>query len=186
MPLLTLAEAKAALNITTATYDSELQDYIDGTIAAVEYICGPTSSTNATEVLHGCGTLVLTNTPVLTLTSVTGDLVGARDLTYIRVDSDSGVVRANARVLPLLDDWYTVVYTYGRSSIPAALKQAAKVILKHQWSTQRGPSGRRASGGDDAGPGAANRTTVVPGIAYAIPNAALQMMAPYRRGPATG
>ena len=133
MTLLTLAEAKTALNITVTTYDTELQDYIDGTIAAVEYLCGPTSSTGATEVIHGAGALVLTNTPVLTVTSVTGDLVGARDMTYIRFDADSGVVRAKASVIPLLPDWYTVVYTYGRSSVPAAMKQAAKVILKHQW-----------------------------------------------------
>lgn len=185
MTLLTLAEAKTALNITSTTYDTELQDYIDGTIAAVEYLCGPTSSTNATEVLHGVGALVLTNTPVLTVTSVTGDLMGARDMNYIRFDADSGVVRPKATVIPLLPDWYTVVYTYGRATIPAALKQAAKVILKHQWSIQRGPSGRR-SGDADVAPGAANRTTVVPGIAYAIPNAAMQMMAPYRRGPAIG
>jgi len=185
MTLLTLAEAKTALNISGTSLDAELQDYIDGTIAAVEYLCGPTSSTNATEVLHGVGALILTNTPVLTLTSVTGDLVGSRDVSYLRFDADSGVVRAKATVTPLRPDWYTVVYTYGRAAVPVALKQAAKVILKHQWGNQRGPSGRR-SNGDDGAPGNANRTTVVPGIAYAIPNGALQMMAPYRRGPATG
>ena len=177
MALLTLAEAKTALNITSTTYDTELQDYIDGAIAAVEFICGPSASTNATEVLHGCGALVLTHTPVLTLTSVTGDLVGTRDTTYLRFDADSGVVRAKATVTPLLDDWYTVVYTYGRSSIPAAMKQAAKVILKHQWSTQRGPSAKQATNADG---------TFVPGLGYAVPNAALQMLAPYDRGPATG
>jgi hypothetical protein len=181
--LLTLAEAKTSLNITSATYDSELQDYIDGTIAAVEHLCGPSASTAATEVLHGVGALVLTNTPVLTVTSVTGDLMGARDMTYMRFDADTGVVRAKANVIPLLPDWYTVVYTYGRASVPVAMKQAAKVILKHQWGTQRGNSGRRAD--SDAPPGAANRT-MIPGLGYAIPNAALQMLAEYQRGPATG
>jgi hypothetical protein len=181
--LLTLAEAKTSLNITSATYDSELQDYIDGTIAAVEYLCGPSASTAATEVLHGVGALVLTNTPVLTLTSITGDLMGVRDLTYIRFDADTGVVRAKANVIPLLPDWYTVVYTYGRASVPVALKQAAKVILKHQWSTQRGPSSRPSD--VDAPPGSANRT-MIPGLGYALPNAALQMLAEYQRGPAVG
>lgn len=183
MALLTLAEAKTALNISGTTYDTELQDYIDGTIAAVEYLCGPTASTNATEVLHGVGALVLTNTPVLTVTSVTGDLMGARDMNYIRFDADSGVVRPKANVIPLLPDWYTVVYTYGRAAIPAAMKQAAKVILKHQWSVQRGPSGRPTA--TDNPPGSDNRT-LVPGLGYALPNSALQMLAPYQRGPAVG
>lgn len=177
MPLLTLAEAKTALNITVATYDTELQDYIDGAIATVEFICGPSASTNATEVVQGAGALVLSNRPVLTLTSVTGDLAGARDVAYLRFDANSGVVRAKATVTPLLDDWYTVVYTYGRASIPAAMKQAAKVILKHQWSTQRGPTAKQPVNTDG---------TFVPGLGYAVPNAALQMLAPYDRGPAAG
>lgn len=182
--LLTLDEAKAALNITTETFDDELADYITGTIAAVEFICGPVNPMEQTDVLWGVGSLVLTKTPVISIESVTGDLVGARDMTYIRFNAESGVVRTNARVIPLLEDWYTVVYTYGRAEIPPAMKQAAKVILKHQWSTQRGPSGRRAPSTDDA-PGMANRT-IVPGLAYALPNAALQMLAPYDRGPAMG
>lgn len=183
MTLLTLADAKAALNITTTTFDAELQDYIDGVVAAVEYICGPTSSTARTDVLTARGALVLTKGPVVSVTSVVGDLTGTRDMTQMRFDAETSVVRPKATALPLLPDTYTVVYAYGYASPPVAMKQAAKVILKHQWKTQRGPSGRRQD--EDGAPGSTNRT-MVPGLGYALPNAALQMLAPYDRGPAIG
>lgn len=177
MALLSLAEAKAALNITTSTHDAELEDYIDGAIAAVEFICGGVTSVATTEVVRACGAIPLGTTPVISLTSVTGDMVGARDITELRVNTSSGVVRAKANYLPIAEDTYTVVYASGRASAPAAMKQAAKIILKHQWSTQRGPAARRPT--SDEG-------SFVPGLGYAVPNAALQMLAPYDRGPAVG
>lgn len=177
MALLSLAEAKAALNITATTYDAELQDYIDGAIAAVEFVCGGVISTATTEVVRAVGAIPLGTTPVISLTSVTGDLTGARDVTELRVNTASGVIRAKANYPAIAEDTYTVVYASGRATAPPAMKQAAKVILKHQWSTQRGPAARRPN--PDEG-------TFVPGLGFAIPNAALQMLAPYDRGPAVG
>jgi len=186
MALLTLAEAKAALNITTTNYDTELTDYIAGAEAAVTFICGPVDSTAATDVVEVCGgsEIPLNCTPVLSVTSVTGDWTGVRAVTDFHVNLATGVLKLKASAFRLLPDTYTVVYATGRASTPSAMKQAAKIILKHQWSTQRGPSGRRAADADSS-PGATNRT-IVPGLGYALPNAALQMLAPYDRGPAIG
>lgn len=178
MALLTVAEAKTALNITAATYDAELQDYVDGAIAAVEFICGYSAATSVTDVIAVSGdAIALRQTPVISLTSVTGDLCGALTVSDLRVDANSGVVRAKASVSPIAPDTYTVVYSAGRATVPVAMKQAAKVIVKHQWSTQRAPAARQPVNTD---------ATFVPGLGYAIPNAALQMLAPYDRGPAVG
>lgn len=169
MPLLTPDEAKEALNITSDAYNAELQDYIDGAIAAVENICGPAEPTVATDVIQPVnGTLILTRMPLVEVTSVIGATDGTEVVSTIRADLDAGMVTANFGESALSDNWYTVAYTYGRASAPAAMKQAAKVILKHQWQTQRAPSAKSAG---DAKP------------TFAIPNAALQMLVPYARGP---
>lgn len=179
MALLTLAEAKESLDLAAVTtYDVELQDYIDGAEEAVLFICGAATSTAVTDVIQAAGAIALNKTPVLTVTSVTGDCWGARTVGDLHVNLDTGVIRAKGNLLPLAEDTYTVVYTTGRATAPAAMKQAAKVILKHQWSTQRGPSSKRTPTSDDS--------SYVPGLGYAVPNVALQMLAPFDRGPAVG
>lgn len=176
MTLLSLTDAKAALNITSDAYNDELQDYIDGAVAAVEFICGPAESEEVSEVVQATAAIGLTRTPVLAVTSVTGDLFGARVLSDLHIDLYAGVIRTREGVTPLVRDTYTVVYTTGRAAIPPAMKQAAKVILKHQWSTQRGPAAKATTADG----------SYVPGFGFAVPNAALQMLAPYDRGPAVG
>jgi hypothetical protein len=174
--LLTLAEAKTALNITVTTYDTELADYITAATEAVNFICGDSTSTAVTFVTRASGAIAVSDTPILSLTSVTGDWSGVRDLTLLRFDAYTGVIRPKATALPLADDTYTVVYQRGRAAVPTAMKQAAKVILKHQWSTQRGPQAK-ATNSDG---------TFIPGLGYAVPNAALEMLGPNDRGPAVG
>ena len=175
--LLTLAEAKAALGITTTNYDSELADYISGATEAVNFICGDSAAAAVTYVTRAAGAIAVSDTPILSLTSVTGDWSGVRDLALLRFDAYTGVIRPKATAMPLRDDTYTVVYQRGRAAVPAAMKQAAKVILKHQWSTQRGPSAKAPTSSDG---------TYVPMLGFAVPNAALQMLAPHDRGPASG
>jgi hypothetical protein len=179
MALLTLDEAKTELGITVATYDLDLEDLILAVTECVDFLCGPSEEVAVTEVLHGCGALVLSTTPVVAVTSITGQYRGIVDVSSIFVLPTPGVVRTKTNYLPLFDDWYTVVYTAGRDLIPYAIKRGAKVILKHQWETRRGSgSTRPGSGGND--------TTMVSGLSYAIPNRALQMMDRYLLGPSVG
>lgn len=176
MTVLSLTDAKTALNINTTTYDGELPNYINSAIEAVESICGSMSVTSFTDVVRGCGTLTLTNTPVVALTSVTGEWMGALDVSLLAV-SDTGVVRAIRGTYLILDDWYTVVYTAGRSTVPASATAAAIVYLKWMWATRRGNSARPSQGGDDL--------TNVPGLGL-VPARFVELLDPIRLGPSVG
>jgi hypothetical protein len=59
---------------------------------------------------------------------------------------------------------------------------AARIILQHLWRTQRaGRRGGVAGGGDDYAV-----TEPIPGIGYAVPNRALELLAPDRLAPEVG
>lgn len=176
MPLLTLAEAKAALNITVPAFDTELQDYIDGAIEAVEFVCGFSAATTVTEVVEVAGPdIPLRKTPVISVTSINGDRFGSCTVSNCHVDLAAGIIRAKGNSTSLRPDTYTVVYSSGRTTAPPAMKQAAKAILKHQWQTQRGTSIQRRAQTDES--------TFVPGYGY-IYTEALQMLLPHDQGPA--
>lgn len=174
MTLQTLAEAKVTLGITGPTFDTELPDYVAAAEEAVVFYCGPVSTTIVTEVVRGCGALALNTTPVLSLVSVVGDRFGTMTTSGLRVNPKTGVVRALAYRLPIREDYYTVVYNAGRTDVPLSLKNAARIILKHQWGSRRG-AGTRTRGDDD--------TTEVPELGYAVPNRAIELMKPYMLGP---
>lgn len=179
MTLLTLAEAKAELNITTPNSDDVLQGYIDGAIEAVEFICGLAETASVTEVAYVTGNAIsLQQTPVVSVQTISGEQAGNLTVSNFNLSGNSGVLTAKQVIQPLLWDAYTVTYTTGRASAPSSMKQAALVIVDHQWNTrQRGPKGRAAVQDD---------TTTVPGLGFAIPNAALQMLRPNDQGPALG
>src|SRR4051812_19515123 len=95
MALLTLAEAKAQLDITTDTEDDELQAYIDALTAPIERHVGPVENRTVTEIAQGRGTaLALSQAPVVSLTSLTPRLAGgtAIGVDEVFLDGDSGTV----------------------------------------------------------------------------------------------
>lgn len=179
MALLTLAEAKAQLNITTATHDTELQAYIDGLTRVIERHVGPVETRTVTETVHGRSTtLCLTQIPVVSLTSLTPVLTGGRELAIddLAVDNELGVIR-RLDGSPFAGGPWTAVYTAGRGTVPANVNLAARMLLQHLWSTQRGP-GRPGMGGDDY-----LVTEPVPGYGYAIPNRVLELLEPDKLPP---
>lgn len=167
MSVLTLAQAKTFLDITSATFDTELQAFIDSAESAIAKRTGPLASTVTTKIVDGRGSaLILPCTPVISLTSVTGntgDTIPPADLTVL----PPGVVRYTTGGYCFPSWWYTVVYTAGRATCPADLLDAVKWMLKSQWASQRG-SGR---GGSPDDPG--------PGQGYQFPYRVLELMAPY-------
>lgn len=171
--ILDIAAAKKQLNITGDDFDDELQDYINAAIECVDYHCGPTDPIEVTETRASSGAIVLQITPVLSITSINGQRYGAITTSDFRVTS--GVISPNYGI-SLSSDVYTVVYQAGREGVPATLRQAAKIILQHQWETMRGATRFGPMQGDDD-------ATMVAGLGYAIPNRALQMMGPHMRGP---
>ncbi len=185
MALLTLAEAKAQLDIETSTSDTELQAYVDGVTMAIEAHVGPVENRSVTETHDipacGAGVLVLRQTPAVSLTSVAPILTNGTgyDVTGLDLDGATGLVRRldGGRLYGPL----RFTYTAGRGSVPATINLAARIMIQHLWRTQygasRGLSG--VGGGDDF-----NVTEPVAGWGYAIPNRVLQLLEPYKRAPA--
>ncbi|MBE4790678.1 phage gp6-like head-tail connector protein [Streptomyces sp. NE06-02F] len=185
MGLLTLAEAKAQLDIDGSSHDTELQAYVDGVTAAIEAHVGPVENRTVTEVheIGSCGArmLVLRQTPAVSLTSVTAVLTHGSGYAVDGLDLDgpTGTVRRldGGRFYGPLR-W---VYVAGRGTVPATINLAARIMVQHLWRTQYGSSraGAGIGGGEDF-----SVTEPVAGWGYAIPNRVLQLLEPYKLPPA--
>lgn len=138
--LLSLAEAKAALNFTTSDNDAELRYYLAAATDLVEAHVGPILHRPVTEQLWARGGVIrLATVPVVSLTTVEASMTGG--LTYDAADlivSTDGMVRAANRT-PIITDLYDVTYVTGRSgAVPPRLLQATRLLVGHLWETQRG------------------------------------------------
>jgi hypothetical protein len=182
MAILELPEVKAALSITGGAKDVELQSVIDGVLEGVNVMCGYSESTAFTEWRQSVnGFIIVRRRPLLAITSVTGQTYGALTVANLFFADETSVIRSKANTSAILDDWYQVVYSAGRAAIPPAIKRGAQVIIQHQWNTFRGAGERTGQGGKDD-------TQTVQGVAYAVPNRAVQIFrdAGYMRGPLVG
>lgn len=177
MSALTLAQAKTHLNLSAATtHDVELQTFIDAAEAAIEAVIGPITARSVTAVIRSgnTSTLVLPVAPAISLTSVVVDDGAAEVLGDFSLDLASGLV---TRAEPWADSFaagiYTITYSAGRNPVPADIRLAIAEMVRHLWSTQRGPSGR---------PGSQQSETLantLPGAAYALPVRVTQLLAPH-------
>lgn len=175
--LFSLAAAKAKLDIpaTSTGDDEELREFIEATTRCVEFFVGAVARRTVRQVVQGGrASFVLHTMPVLSVTSMVGIQSWQQpvDVSVLDVDTDTGVVR-RSDVLPFLPGEYRVTYTAGRAAVPANVSLAAKLILQHLWRTNygaaRGLSG--IGGGEDFAV-----TEQIPGLGYAIPNRALQLL----------
>ncbi|MGW0599958.1 head-tail connector protein [Streptomyces sp. NPDC002776] len=182
MALLTLAEAKKQLNLTSNTDDDELQAYVDAVTEPIEEYIGPVEPRAVLErhdAEAGRRLLVLRTMPVLSLTSVTPVLAGGASYPVdgLTLDPDTGELRRldGGVFRGLLD----VALQAGRPAVTPTINLAARMLVQHLWRTQR-PSrgGGLAGGGDDYSVG-----EPIVGYGYAIPNRVLELLAPYRLPP---
>jgi hypothetical protein len=174
--VLPLQDAKAALNITVSTYDSELQMMIATAVDAIENITGgPLFTRSVTERVRADNlrTIALMQRPVVSVTSITdvasGSVVAISD---IEIDSNAGIVRRKLE-LPFWGwgPYYTVVYTAGWGTVlPAAFNQAARIIVSHLWQIRQGPNSAPPS---DA------YSTLPAGYGQPISERAVELLAPY-------
>ncbi|MFG2144129.1 hypothetical protein ACGFRG_08005 [Streptomyces sp. NPDC048696] len=180
--LLSLKDARTHLNITGPQHDDELRGWVESVTAAVEWFVGPVVVRTVTET-HSAGrmdTLALLQPPVLALTAVDAVVTGRPSYAVVDLDLDaaSGVVRRKD------GGWLygplRATYSAGRRIVPAAVSSASKIILQHLWRTQQGP-GRPQLGVDDYAV-----SEPIPGLGYAIPHRALQLLDPYRLPPGVG
>lgn len=173
MAVLTLAEAKTHLNITSAINDAELQTFIDAaTAAAIKRVREIESTAGQTYRARGGGRgLVLpTGQAIISVQSVT-EVGGALiDMSLLKVRTASGVIEYDLGGVFTARS-YDVVYTAGYSVTPADLKHGVKDLVRHLWMTQRGISR----------PGAADEQ--LPTATYTLSNRVRELFAPYRRTP---
>lgn len=176
--LMSLAEAKAALNIpaTMTTDDEELRALIEAVTLAVENYTGETIARRTiTDYLSvGLTTRILVHrAPIISVTSITrDDYTWPANAVTVR-DAEIGEIITTDSALPFYGD-LTVVYVAGRAVMLANHVEAAKVILKHLWQTQQTPGlASRVFGGEEA--------PAVAGLGFAIPNRAAELLG--GRGP---
>ncbi|MFD5294782.1 hypothetical protein ACFWJU_06200 [Streptomyces mutabilis] len=176
--ILSLADARQHLNLVSTKDDGEVRFWNTATTRAVEYFVGPVVARSFTEEhqVRVSRTVVLHRTPVLAVTAVTTLLTGgvSYSVDSLHVDRDTGeVLRLDGG---RLDGRLRFTYRAGRTVIPENITAGARIILEHLWLTQRGSRGGLAGGGQDL-------SEPVPGLGYAIPNRALQLLEPDRLPP---
>lgn len=176
--LFSLSDAKNVLNIAGTANDAKLRDLIESVTAAVEYLVGSIVRRSVSERYEASGsdTLVLRSAPVLSLATIVPIMLGG--LTYavadVDIDSNTGIIQ-NRNGLGFYGP-LRITYVAGRMVVPAALRDAARMILKHLWAVQTGQMGLpRLNVGNDEG------TTTIIGLGYALPNRAIQLLQPYLR-----
>lgn len=149
--VISLAAAKKQLNIDLddTDDDEEIQDHLRSVTSVCERYVGALVRTTHTEKHAGGYALALNHPPVLELTTVAAIRAGGVDQAVGELDLDelTGVVER-------LDGGrmggpVRVTYVAGRTSIPANVSQAAKILLQHLWDTQRGTMGGVRGGGSD-------------------------------------
>lgn len=173
MSVLTLLEAKKHLEISSPTYDDELQEFIDAAEAAIVARCGPLTSTPTTvRVQGGTGTLVLPTLPALDITSVTPVNGTALTVGDLYLDAGAGLV-THVSGTTFTNQSFDVVYNAGRTTCPPDLLMAVKELVRHLWQTQRGPSRRPGSQVSEA------TANTVPGAAYLLPFRVSELIAPH-------
>lgn len=168
--LLSLADAKAHLNISSTVSDEELREFLEATTAVVEEYVGPIVRRIHTARVRGGGSVVLPHTQILAVTAVTLVRDGSSPITLadLAINTKTGVIsRKDEGSLPIGELDFT--YTVGRSYVKANWTLAAKKIAKNNWKDQLGnlPSIQ----GDDPG-------YVVSGSGYMVPYDALALLHP--------
>lgn len=184
--LLTLAEAKAAINVATSdtTVDTELAQVITAASRMCDQVYGPVVTRTVTSEVHdgGLGTIWPRQTPALSVTSVTEyDYTTSTALTaetnlskpssgYLLVGDGHRVklLRRSAgsdAKFPAGRGNVLVTYTAGRyastAAVDARFKEACAVVVVHLWQHRGAGSGATGFAGEGPAFGAVPFSTDV-------------------------
>ena len=176
MAIVTLADAKAQLNIPASdtSGDIELQGYVDAAIAAVETQLGQVvdrrTVVDQLDFASNMTAFLLRSAPVISLTSIVS-LDGTQTWTVtpptMHVDGASGCVTVLSG--PPVKGSVLATYEAGYTTVPAHFRLAALIIVQHLWETQRGTMGVQLGGDAD---------NYVAGRGFAIPRRAIELLGP--------
>lgn len=139
--ILSVADARAHLNITHNGQDEEIRGYVEAATSVIQRYTGTTIRQEFSETITVTGGLApLAHYPVVEVTAIESVPDGAA-FPVDSVDVDElGIMRAGVR------GTVRVTYTAGHTMIPAAWILAAKIIVQHLWETQRPRDSRRQIG----------------------------------------
>jgi hypothetical protein len=176
MPLITVADAKAQLNIPSGdtSQDAELSGYIDAVTEVIEHIVGPVIAREVVET-HDGGTdvLALRQLPVLSLTSVTEGAVTSTAWSL----SSEGLLFRDSGPAPAGRRSVTITYQAGRSSVPPSIAQAAKELVAVNFRSQQGGNYSPFDSGADTPAGAGGDVI----LGFFVPNRVRQLLAPHEQ-----
>lgn len=194
----TLEDVHEALNLEDSDDDAELVGYIDAATEVIENVVGPVSATTVTEWHDGGTDLLILNSPVADLTTVTvSEYSGSTSqaLAYEPLDGGtftgygfyapdgtgaSGILARSSSGTPTrftTGSRVKVTYDAGRADVPANVRLAALKLIKHMWGDQRG------SGEGRAVPGGAGDEYLAPMTSHLIPWEVEELLAPHRKAP---
>lgn len=180
-------DARKALSSTDAgaaamrAHDDELRLWIAAATGACERhlneVLARRTITETHWLAHGRPRLALRQGPVISLTSMattdgflTWDVVSGPP-TGVYLDAETGVLSAEYGL------WFAghlrVVYVAGYQVIPPNYLGAVRITLQHLWSSQRGSRGTPRVGGS-----AMQDTLPVPGLGFALPRMAIELLGP--------
>jgi hypothetical protein len=185
--LLTVAEARDHLNITSPTYDGKLQSYVDAAAEVLEEIGDIVIPRTVTETYDGGGTTIqLLRIPVLAVASVT-EYVGTVPYPLTAAASPAQAVGPycyqldGSRIVRLAVGTpqafppglarVAVTYTAGQTKVPARYRLAVRELVAHWW--RWGQQGARPAFGD-----AVPDMAMVSAQGYAIPNRVVELIRP--------
>jgi hypothetical protein len=177
--IISLADARAQTNIESNASDEELRPFIEATTAIIERHTGLTIVRRTVTEYHStCGqrVLFLNHRPVISVTSIaTTD--AATSWTVGNLDLEPSMGRLTVRTGSLLYGDLVIALVAGMAVIPANYTMAARIIVQHLWTTQRGSRGAPRMGGIAVG-GPLDVTDNMIAHGNAIPPAALQLLGP--------
>ena len=197
--VLSLADAKAILSVPPQNHaQDDFIQKVNGSVTAVlEWLCGAIVPQTVIEELRVGGMVVkLSKPPVNSLvawTSVPPQFAADSSrvvptppspmfpvmvfgvtypLSQLYCDVKKGTVRHTSG-LPFYYGPYLWMYACGYSLIPQGIRLAGSTILRHLYGLERGGSGTAVMGSAD------EETTMTP-FGFAIPNRALETLAPFQ------
>lgn len=181
--VLPLQDAKDMLNIPQAatTYDAELQSWIATVETALEGMTGgPLINRTITSercVLDGTYTVLqVRQRPLVSVTSIVAQSTGqAIDISSgLDLDPAAGTIRRKLGY-PFYGPYFvwmpTMLVTYVAgwgTAVPAVFNAFARIVVSHLWQTQHGPSVQPSMAGEE--------TVTLPGMGFAIPNRAAELL----------
>lgn len=177
---LSLAEAKAKLNLQATTDDDEVATYLEVACDLAQQVADTQfARTTVVDTLSGRGevSISLSRRPVVSVTTVTENGTAltsgtgyTTDLRWGRLFRQAGTYTDYCWAVGRRN--IAVTYVAGYATIPTQVRNATLDLLAHLWETQRGPAtSGRPSDAD---------IYQVPGTSWYIPNRVRDVLMDYR------